>query len=261
VSFIYEKKWGTPVYHAKTRGNRYHLRVFRVGRNDFTLRQYTRSQETGCSTGYTLDEMRKVVANTVSDASLNDNINYQVEQNDLFDKDLEEEEPMKNIRKVELRWKDVTLVCEEDQAVYGESVTCSNEVGRLANILIGYEVAEVFLTFLLDNKNRVMGYHETSRGGLNMCALKPADALRSAIKSGAAAIIVAHNHPSGEPSPSPEDVQFTRRLLRAGKLLGIHFLDHVIIGERGEFFSFLDAGLMSDNNISFDDLESQEASA
>lgn len=168
---------------------------------------------------------------------------------------------MKTIRKVELRWKRVSIVREEDQAVYGNQMSCSKEVSNLVDILIGHEVSEVFLVFMLDCKNRVIGYHETARGGLNACALKPADVFRGACAGGASVIITAHNHPSGEPNPSAEDVAFTRRLLRAGKLIGIGLLDHVIIGDKGEYFSFLDSGLLREVDVPLADFESQQASA
>ena len=234
------------VYHAKTRGGRYQVKVFMTGKDSFHLREYTRSRETGAASNYTLAQMKDRVERLVSDAAKIDGINYKPIINDLFDKTFTEEERMKKIRKIELRFKDVMLICDEDQAVYGETVTCSNEVSRLVNILIGYEVTEVFLVFMLDTKNRVISYQETSRGGMNACALKPADVFRGAIGAGASAIIAAHNHPSGEPSPSQEDVQFTRRMVRAGELIGIQVLDHIIIGKDGEFFSFLDTGMLRD---------------
>jgi DNA repair protein RadC len=168
---------------------------------------------------------------------------------------------MKRIRKVNLVWEEQILIADQDQAVYGETVTCSREIGRLVNILIGYEVSEVFLVFLLNAKNQVIGYHETARGGLSACALKPADVYRSAVASGASVIITAHNHPSGDEKPSTEDVMFTKRLKRAGELLGIQLLDHIIIGDKGKYFSFLDSGLLRDEDAGVVPLASSSASA
>ena len=71
----------------------------------------------------------------------------------------------------------------------------------------------------------------------------PREVFRSAIINGAAAVILAHNHPSGDPAPSDEDLQITKRLCAAGKLIGIKCLDHIIIGS-GRYFSFADQGLI-----------------
>jgi len=151
---------------------------------------------------------------------------------------------MKSIRKVELRWKSVGLVKDGEDVTYGKQVQSSKDVHRIAEALIGDEVVEVFIVFMLTNKNRIIGYHEVARGGLSACAMTPSEVYRAAISSAAAAVVVVHNHPSGQTTPSSEDIAFTRRLKKAGELLGINLLDHVIIGE-DEFFSFIDAGMLT----------------
>ncbi|MCB9594959.1 MAG: DNA repair protein RadC [Sandaracinaceae bacterium] len=103
---------------------------------------------------------------------------------------------------------------------------------------------EVFCAVALDAKSRPIRAIEIARGGLTACPVAPADVFRALIREAAASVIVLHNHPSGEPTPSAEDVALTERLARAGELIGIRLLDHVVIGREG-YFSFLDAGLLA----------------
>lgn len=94
---------------------------------------------------------------------------------------------------------------------------------------------------LLDTRNRVIGSPTIYIGSLNTAVMRIAEVFRPAIVAHAAAIIVAHNHPSGDPSPSPEDVNVTRQLVRVGKDLDITVLDHVIIGN-GRYVSLKERG-------------------
>jgi DNA repair protein RadC len=102
---------------------------------------------------------------------------------------------------------------------------------------------EHFFALALDAKNRPVAEILVAVGGLTACAISPADVFRLVLKEPAAAVIFVHNHPSGEPTPSADDVTVTERLRKAGSLLGINVLDHVILG-RDTHFSFLDAGLL-----------------
>ncbi len=95
------------------------------------------------------------------------------------------------------------------------------------------EVREHFFAILLDTRNGVLRRHVVSVGDLNSAIVHPREVFSPAIRHGAAALVVAHNHPSGDPTPSPEDVQVTKRLLDAGRLLGIELLDHVVLTESG----------------------------
>ncbi|MCA9002255.1 MAG: DNA repair protein RadC [Planctomycetes bacterium] len=95
---------------------------------------------------------------------------------------------------------------------------------------------EVFVVLLLDVQNRLQGEALVSVGTLTSSLVHPREVFRQAIAQGAAAVIVAHNHPSGDPDPSQADREVTRRLIRAGQLLGIPLLDHVVVGE-GRFAS------------------------
>ncbi len=89
---------------------------------------------------------------------------------------------------------------------------------------------EVMRVILLDTRNHVMGITTVYRGSLNTAVVRVGELFRDAVRTNAAAIIVAHNHPSGDPTPSPEDVRVTRDLVAAGRLLDIKVLDHLVIG-------------------------------
>jgi DNA repair protein RadC len=92
---------------------------------------------------------------------------------------------------------------------------------------------ERFLALLLDGRHRVIREVEISRGTLTASLVHPREVFRPALRDGAAALVVVHNHPSGDPTPSAEDRQVTDRLARAGELLGVRLLDHVVVAEHG----------------------------
>ena len=102
---------------------------------------------------------------------------------------------------------------------------------------------EYFLALLLDGKNRIIRRVQVSEGSLNQSIVHPREVFIPAVKESAAAIILVHNHPTGDPTPSPEDIAITRRLREAGDIMGIKVLDHIIIGD-GEFMSFVERGLL-----------------
>ena len=109
-----------------------------------------------------------------------------------------------------------------------------------AQILCRYlehEDREHFVTLMMDVNNRIIGIHTVSIGTLNCAVISAREVFKAAILANAASIILAHNHPSGDVSPSPEDIQVTENLKKAGKLLDIEVLDHVIVGEDGKFSS------------------------
>jgi DNA repair protein RadC len=91
---------------------------------------------------------------------------------------------------------------------------------------------EEFRVLLLTTKNTLLRVAKVSRGSLNASVVEPREVFKDAIAASAAGVILAHNHPSGDPTPSSEDVAITKRLVRAGELLGIAVLDHVILGQR-----------------------------
>jgi DNA repair protein RadC len=100
---------------------------------------------------------------------------------------------------------------------------------------------EHFVAVLLSTKNHVLDVVTVSVGSLSASIVHPREVLKPAIQASAAAVIVAHNHPTGVPTPSPEDVELTRRLDRAAELIGIRLLDHVIVGD-GTYESLRESG-------------------
>ena len=89
---------------------------------------------------------------------------------------------------------------------------------------------EKFWVLCLNRKNRLLRQHEATSGTASSSLVHPREVFREAIRAGASAVICVHNHPSGDPDPSPEDIDVTRRLIDAGRLIGIPLLDHVIVG-------------------------------
>ena len=100
---------------------------------------------------------------------------------------------------------------------------------------------ERFLAVLVDGKNRVMREDRVSEGSLTSSLVHPREVFGPALREGAANILFVHNHPSGDPEPSPEDHDITHRLVAVGELLGIKVLDHLVVGD-GDYVSFLDRG-------------------
>lgn len=110
-----------------------------------------------------------------------------------------------------------------------EEVSCSDHVAKAARAYIGNQPHESIMVFWLNTRNRVIGFHECSRGGVNGAAVTPADIFRAPLAACARAIVLAHNHPSGSCEPSRDDLAMTKQLIEAGSLLGIDVLDHVIV--------------------------------
>jgi DNA repair protein RadC len=100
---------------------------------------------------------------------------------------------------------------------------------------------EQFGVVLLDTKHRVLRTTVVAVGTLNATVVEPRDVFREAMLGAAAAVVVFHNHPSGDPSPSPDDAALTDRLAAAGKLMGIDVMDHIILGD-ARYCSFKEMG-------------------
>ena len=122
-----------------------------------------------------------------------------------------------------------------------ERVESSLDIREIARKLLEDAPTERFLMFVLNSKNRIMSFVEISVGSLNVSVVHPRDAFRAAVIQGANAVIFAHNHPSGDTTPSREDSDCTNRLVEAGNILGIRVLDSIIVGDEN-FYSFADAG-------------------
>lgn len=123
------------------------------------------------------------------------------------------------------------------------TVRSPQDIKRLLDERFRYEERERFFAVLLNTKNHYMGVEEVSLGSLNSSIVHPREVFKAAIRRSAASLIVAHNHPSGDCTPSREDIEVTRRLSEAGRIIGIEVLDHVIFGD-GVILSLKEKGLM-----------------
>jgi DNA repair protein RadC len=125
----------------------------------------------------------------------------------------------------------------------------SADIARLALDLVrdSDDDREHFWALILDGKNRLKLAFQVSVGSLNASIVHPREVFGPALREGAAAIAIVHNHPSGDPTPSAEDIEVTHRLVRGGELLGIRVLDHVIVGNGTEmkWTSFQERGMLN----------------
>ncbi|MDH3998423.1 MAG: DNA repair protein RadC [Desulfuromonadales bacterium] len=125
----------------------------------------------------------------------------------------------------------------------GTRFSSSKEVFDHFHERLRHRKKEVFLSLLLDSKNRVIREVQVSEGSLNASIVHPREVFAPIIRESAAAVLFVHNHPSGDPSPSREDMELTTRLRDAGSLMGVRVLDHIIIGS-GSYTSLADKGLL-----------------
>ena len=124
-----------------------------------------------------------------------------------------------------------------------QQINSPADAAAIFQSLLMHQDQEYLYTLLLDTRNRVIGEPiQIYRGSLNTSLIRVGEVFRDAIKVNAAALLVSHNHPSGDPSPSPEDVAVTRAIVEAGKLLDIECLDHIVVG-RPAFVSLKERGL------------------
>lgn len=117
-----------------------------------------------------------------------------------------------------------------------QTITTPQDAARLVMENMRHLDREEFRVILLDTKNHVIQVETVAVGSLNSSGVKPREVFKNAIRNSAAAVILIHNHPSGDPTPSREDVALTKRLAQAGELLGIEVLDHIIVGD-GKYVS------------------------
>lgn len=108
------------------------------------------------------------------------------------------------------------------------------------------EKREIFGAVYLNTKNEPIAHEVVSIGSLNASIIHPREVYRRAVLESAASVIVVHNHPSGDLEPSAEDMELTKRLAKAGEILGIELLDHIIVNSRREFYSFSGEGLLKE---------------
>lgn len=134
---------------------------------------------------------------------------------------------------------------DADELARLEPVTNSASAVKYLRGAIAFEARaqEHFVVLLLDTKNVPLGLDLVGSGGTTSMSVDPRLALQGAVLISAVGIILAHNHPSGEPSPSRDDESLTKRMIKAGELVGVTVLDHIVLG-LNTHFSFRDAGLM-----------------
>lgn len=160
------------------------------------------------------------------------------QQLSIFD----ERETRTREKRAEIMLQKLRRLHEELNTLYGSA---PEERPRIENPRTAAELFQPFLAHLdheelwiglLDTRHRITSMVKVYQGTLDQTPVRIADLFRPAIVNGSAAIIIAHNHPSGDPSPSPEDINITRGIIEIGKLLGIEVLDHLIVGHGHDWF-------------------------
>lgn len=124
-----------------------------------------------------------------------------------------------------------------------QTIRSPHDAADLLMEQLRYLHKEHFVCLFLNTKNHIIAQETLSIGSLNASIVHPREVFRAAIKCSSASVVCAHNHPSGDPTPSPEDIRMTERLCRAGDIVGIDVLDHIVIGD-GKFVSLKEQGLM-----------------
>ncbi|HXV48989.1 MAG TPA: DNA repair protein RadC [Candidatus Binatia bacterium] len=125
----------------------------------------------------------------------------------------------------------------------GQPLRSAEDVYQHFRENLGREKRELFYVVLLNNKNRKMREVKVSEGSLTASLVHPREVFNPVIRDSAAGVIFVHNHPSGDPAPSPEDIDITKRLKEVGDVMGVRVLDHVVIGH-DRYFSFNDKGML-----------------
>ena len=165
----------------------------------------------------------------------------------LWNMDMEE---LKNISGIG-RVKAIQLVCVCELAkrmargkrLYGTRVTSPEDIVGYYNAQLKYQQKECLIILVLDSKNRVIADEMISVGTINSSLADPREIFLAALKKNGVSIILLHNHPSGDPTPSKEDILITKRIAKAGELLGISLNDHIIIGQNS-YISLLAEGYL-----------------
>lgn len=136
----------------------------------------------------------------------------------------------------------VALVKEGETAYADLSLSQPAAVACFLGGILADRPQEHMVAVYLDTRNRLIGWTIAHVGTINRAAAEPRTILQVALSLNAAGYILAHNHPSGDPAPSAEDLAFTRRMAEAGELIGIRLVDHLILGEQGRWVSLRERG-------------------
>jgi len=150
---------------------------------------------------------------------------------------LTKKQPSKRVDIVSLK-----LVREASTLYPTRKINAPEEAAALLEKFIGDSDRETVIAVYLNTKNEPVALHTVSVGTLSSSLIHPRELFKGALLANAAALVLGHNHPSGNPEPSREDLEITRRLAQAGELLGIELLDHIIIGSEGRYISLKGKG-------------------
>ena len=143
--------------------------------------------------------------------------------------------------------KSYQLLMVKDSSFKAETkqVAKPDDVATILQSYLRGREREHFVVIALNTRNKIIGIHTVSIGSLDTSIVHPREVFKFAILANASSVILGHNHPSGDTTPSPEDIDITHRLVKAGELLGIEVLDHLIVGNgRGNYHSMKRQGEM-----------------
>lgn len=136
----------------------------------------------------------------------------------------------------------IQLVKEKSLAYGSKQINSPRDAAIIAEHFLSGADRENFVVLCLDTKNNVNALNTVSVGTLNSSLVHPREVFKAAILANSNAIILIHNHPSGDPTPSREDLEITKRLVEAGNIMGIEVIDHVVIGDNGKYVSLKERG-------------------
>jgi DNA repair protein RadC len=125
----------------------------------------------------------------------------------------------------------------------GNAMESPEQVAQYLSSQIGHQQRETFGLLLLDQQNQLLNFQALFTGTLNQANVHVREIIKTTLEQNAAAVILAHNHPSGDPTPSSSDIELTHSLINAFELIEVRCLDHVIIGDKGRWTSFAKQGL------------------
>jgi DNA repair protein RadC len=137
----------------------------------------------------------------------------------------------------------ICMVKENDIDYPDVNISFPQTVADLVAKYVGTPDREMFIVLAVNVRNKITGIHTVSVGSLDTSIVHPREVFKFAILANASSIIVAHNHPSGDTTPSSDDIELTKRLKQASEILAIDLLDHIVLGHDGQYLSFRDRGL------------------
>ncbi|MFB3167485.1 JAB domain-containing protein [Neobacillus sp. 179-C4.2 HS] len=143
----------------------------------------------------------------------------------------------------------INQIVREVQEELKERIYAPQQISNVIHYFIGDDDREVFLVICLSSVNNIVAVHRCHIGSLNSTTVSPRDVFKAAILNNANGIIVSHNHPSTHLYPSEEDIFVTKALMKAGKILEIPLLDHIIINSNGDYFSFKEEGFLLKDRV------------